>query len=307
MERNSRAHIGPNWLTCFLAAGAVLSVTAPCVTADDRRAPAPSSWSVSPAAAAAGARVPQTVMPPPATVLPAESKSTAKSAPVQMEAPALPAITSMPAPKTIKVVEYNGVPVPTGVLMQPNPPQVPTPTVPVSHHTTVISEHQTVYPVESHAHECGSCNERGCWSDCKANMRSAWACRKAPATAPPPLGLTTRSVFSMQRAAALAEYSVLYRGDWKPNSATLNATGQRHLDGIVRRMAMSGSMVKVEPSGNSDLDDQRVAATINALCHYGMSPSEAASLVMPCNIRSEGLRDVDIESIPRPNMGAFRK
>lgn len=111
----------------------------------------------------------------------------------------------------------------------------------------------------------------------------------------------------MQRAAALAEYSVLYREDWKPNSATLNATGQRHLDGIVRRMAMSGSMVKVEPSGNSDLDDQRVAATINALCHYGMSPSEAASLVMPCNIRSEGLRDVDIESIPRPNMGAFRK
>ena len=50
----------------------------------------------------------------------------------------------------------------------------------------------------------------------------------------------------MQRDNALAEYFVVYREDWLDTKFILNGSGERHVDGIIRRLGMIGAPVKVE-------------------------------------------------------------
>lgn len=124
-----------------------------------------------------------------------------------------------------------------------------------------------------------------------------WHCCKTPATIPPPLGTNVRSVFDMQRGNALTEYFTVYREDWNMGTASLNSSGERHFDGIVRRLGLSASPIKIEPSGNADLDTVRRMAVIDALVRNGIPAPEATGRVVIGGTRAEGLRYNDIEAV----------
>jgi hypothetical protein len=124
-----------------------------------------------------------------------------------------------------------------------------------------------------------------------------WHCFCTPATVPPPLGANVRSVFEMQKLNALGEYFVLFREDWLAGTSTLNSTGERHFDGIVRRLGMTGAPVRVEPTGNPELDTVRRLAVVEALVRNGIPEPEAQARVVIGGTRAEGLRYSDIETV----------
>lgn len=140
-----------------------------------------------------------------------------------------------------------------------------------------------------HGAKCGRCAE------CKAIKRDIWACCKAPAVILPPLGTYTRNAFELQRQNALAEYFTVYGEDFLLGTATLNDTGLRHLDGIVRRMNDVGAPIKIEPSGSA-LDDKRKQAVINTLLKAGVDPSVVTRVVIG-RTRAEGLRYDEVDRI----------
>ncbi|MFO0806873.1 MAG: hypothetical protein U0791_27525 [Gemmataceae bacterium] len=148
-----------------------------------------------------------------------------------------------------------------------------------------------------------SCTTGHCGPKCKHGPTSFWTCMQTPATVPPPLGSSVRSVFDMQRDNALAEYFVIYREDWHDARTDLNDTGARHMDGVIRRYGMIGAPVKVEPTGNADLDQKRVTAVIGKLAASGIPAQEAASRVVLGTSRAEGLRYEDIENVGRNTRG----
>ena len=125
----------------------------------------------------------------------------------------------------------------------------------------------------------------------------------APATVPPVLGSTTQSIYMIQRNSALANYFVVYREDFLAGTTTLNDTGYRHIDGIIRRLNFTGAPVKVEPVGNNDIDQRRRATVVDALVRNGVSPAEAQARVVLGSGDAEGLRGLDIEVLPYPNLG----
>jgi len=149
----------------------------------------------------------------------------------------------------------------------------------------------------------GSCASGHCGKGCKHGPTSFWVCSRTPATVPPPLGSSVRSVFDMQRDNALAEYFVIYREDWLDAKSELNATGTRHVDGVIRRIGMIGAPVKVEPTGNADLDRKRMTEIIGKLVQAGIPAAEAGGRVVLGTTRAEGLRNGDIERINSASTG----
>jgi hypothetical protein len=134
--------------------------------------------------------------------------------------------------------------------------------------------------------KCGKCGFEDCLS-----------CMLAPATVPPPLGYTVREAFGMQRTNALGEYFVVYREDWLQGRPLLNDTGARHVAGIIRRLGMIKAPLKVEPTGNEELDARRKVALIELLVDAGVPPADASARIIPGATRAEGLRFKDIEAI----------
>jgi hypothetical protein len=120
-------------------------------------------------------------------------------------------------------------------------------------------------------------------------------CLKKPATIVPPLGYSSRMMYDTQRLNALAEYFVVYREDWLKGTATLNGSGERHVDGIVRRLCTTSSPAKVEPSGDTALDAKRLSALIAVLDKAGVA--DAANRVTLGGTRAEGLHGNEIESL----------
>ncbi len=129
-----------------------------------------------------------------------------------------------------------------------------------------------------------------CWS-------FYWRCCKSPATVPPPIGYNVKHANNTMRDNALAEYFVVYREDWLEGTATLNDTGARHVDGILRRFAMIGAPMKIEPSGNPELDALRKVALIDGLTRSGVSGQEAHERVVIGNTRAEGLRNDSVMAV----------
>src|SRR5207245_8945395 len=99
------------------------------------------------------------------------------------------------------------------------------------------------------------------------------------------------------RNNALGEYFVVYREDWLNGTTTLNESGERHLDGIIRRLGMTGAPVKVEPTGIAELDAVRRAALTDVLIHAGLPAPEASARVVIGGTRAEGLRNASIEAL----------
>jgi len=122
-------------------------------------------------------------------------------------------------------------------------------------------------------------------------------CILAPATVVPPLGSAVRAANDAQRINALAEYFVVYREDFDAGAATLNPTGERHLDGIARRLRQVPVPVRVEPTGDPLLDEKRRVAVIEALGKHGVPFEDASARVIFGTTRAEGLRYSDIERV----------
>lgn len=147
---------------------------------------------------------------------------------------------------------------------------------------------------------CSSCGSHGCHGCTLGDM---WRCLLAPSTRVPVLGSTEQSIFMLQRNNALAEYFTVYREDFFPaTGAALNATGIRHLEGIVHRLGLTGAPVKVEVTGNGALDQQRRLAVVDAIVRLGVPPAEAQQRVTFGKTIAEGLRGLDIQVIPYPNL-----
>ena len=106
---------------------------------------------------------------------------------------------------------------------------------------------------------CGhvDCGGRNCKNDACGKV---WATITAPAYPVPPNGTYTRMAFYTQHTNALAEYFVIYEEDFYQGSDRLNPAGVRHLGGVIRRLPVLDAPVKVEPTGNADLDARRLAA-----------------------------------------------
>jgi hypothetical protein len=113
----------------------------------------------------------------------------------------------------------------------------------------------------------------------------------------PPLGSAVRAANDAQRINALAEYFVVYREDFDAGAATLNPTGERHLDGIARRLRQVPVPVRVEPTGDPLLDEKRRVAVIEALGKHGVPFEDASARVIFGTTRAEGLRYSDIERV----------
>ena len=101
----------------------------------------------------------------------------------------------------------------------------------------------------------------------------------------------------MQRENALGEYFVVYREDFLEMKFTLNESGERHVDGIIRRLGLTGAPIKVEPTGIAELDSRRHMAIVAKLIDGGMSPQDAGTRVIAGTTRAEGLRYHDIENL----------
>lgn len=129
-----------------------------------------------------------------------------------------------------------------------------------------------------------------------------WFCRRfpcacTPATPVPPLGDAVRQTFNTQVVNALGEYFVIYREDWLKLTSTLNPTGMRHFDGIVRRLHRGLSPIKVEPTGDVAVDEARRAALVKLLIGKGFPALEAQGMVVIQGTRAEGLRYRRIEQV----------
>ncbi len=122
-------------------------------------------------------------------------------------------------------------------------------------------------------------------------------CILTPATVVPPLGSAVRAANDAQRVNALAEYFVVYREDFDAGEATVNPSGERHLDGIARRLRQAPVPVRVEPTGDPLLDEKRRVAVIEALGRHGVPFEEASARVIFGTTRAEGLRYSDIERV----------
>lgn len=147
-----------------------------------------------------------------------------------------------------------------------------------------------------------SCDPAGCPpGGCRSVRFPAcaynWQCARAPATEVPPLGTALRTALDIQRSHALAEYFVMFREDFDAGTDRLNPTGERHLAGIARRLALANHPVRVEPTGDAKLDERRRAAVVAGLSQLGIPADEAKARVIAGTTRAEGLRDVDIEII----------
>jgi hypothetical protein len=136
-----------------------------------------------------------------------------------------------------------------------------------------------------------TCRNSGCWGG-PYGFRD---CIKKPATLVPPLGYSSRMMYDTQRMNALAEYFVVYREDWLKGTAVLNGSGERHVDGIARRLCTTHFPAKVEPTGDAALDAKRLSALIAALDKAGIADS--ASRVVLGGTRAEGLHGNEIESV----------
>jgi hypothetical protein len=101
----------------------------------------------------------------------------------------------------------------------------------------------------------------------------------------------------MQRDNAMGEYFVVYREDWLQGRPLLNDTGNRHVAGIIRRLGMIKGPLKIEPTGNEELDARRKVALIELLVDAGVPPADASARIIPGATRAEGLRFRDIEML----------
>ena len=149
----------------------------------------------------------------------------------------------------------------------------------------------------SHCSQFDFCQDNGPRVTCREVLAFHWCCCKAKATVPPPLGANVRTTNDMMRSNALGEYFVVYREDWLAGTTNLNESGERHFDGIVRRLGQTMAPVKVEPTGIAELDVLRKVALADALIRAGVPAPEAANRVVIGGTRAEGLRNGSIEAL----------
>jgi len=126
---------------------------------------------------------------------------------------------------------------------------------------------------------------------------SFMGCLKTDAVVPPPIGSAVVSIFEMQRVAAMSEFFVIYIEDWLDDTAVLNDTGIRHLNGIARRFNDSGAPVKIEPYGKDEIDAPRKAAIMDLLIKAGHPQFTVTNRVVGGNTRAEGLRERYMEAV----------
>lgn len=206
----------------------------------------------------------------------------------------------VPTPAPAMPVETATRVIPAPMPPASLPPAEPTrvlPSIPIRNEAPVVPAAPAAHhPVEAAPAEA-TCVSGHCGKWGKHGPTSFFNCACTPATVPPPLGSSVRGAFDMQRDNALGEYFTVYREDWLNTKFVLNGTGERHVDGIIRRLGMIGAPVKVEPSGIAELDAKRVTAIVERMVQAGVPATEAGNRVTIGTTRAEGLRFHDIPNI----------
>lgn len=138
-------------------------------------------------------------------------------------------------------------------------------------------------------HTCGE--KFHAWHADREVMKAAnRECRHAPAPIVPTIGTYMKEAFESQRQNALGEYFVMFREEFVAGTGELNASGQRHLDGIVRRLGGNSHPVKIEPTGNATVDEARKVAVASVLVKGGLEVAAVNARVTVGVTRAEGMR-----------------
>ena len=101
-----------------------------------------------------------------------------------------------------------------------------------------------------------------------------WRCADIPYGAiPQPLGTFACQWQTAQAERAELDDFVVYQYEWLDRQATLSPFGSKHVAGLLPRLPESVQSVRIEPSGDFALDQQRQLALVNALAEAGIADS----------------------------------
>lgn len=101
------------------------------------------------------------------------------------------------------------------------------------------------------------CRQCGLWKD---------PCAEIPEGAiPAPAGTYNSAWQKAQADRADEDFFVFYQYEWRSSGEQLGPFGQRHLQRIVERLPDRPHQIVIEPSGDQELDQRRIAAIQAAL------------------------------------------
>jgi hypothetical protein len=104
------------------------------------------------------------------------------------------------------------------------------------------------------------CRRYGLWSDRCEDIQ--------PGAIPAPAGTYNSAWQTAQQARADEDAFVFYRYEWLNGGDQLGPFGTRHLSRLLDRTRHMSASIVVEPSGDRDLDERRVATLRAMLAEY---------------------------------------
>jgi uncharacterized membrane protein YgcG len=100
-----------------------------------------------------------------------------------------------------------------------------------------------------------------------------------PGAIPQPTGSHTCAWQTTQEALAENDDFVVYQYEWKGESAELGPFGRRHVNGLRPRLASGPCPLVIEPSEDSDIDQQRQATLVALLTAYNVPDADSRVIV----------------------------
>lgn len=101
-----------------------------------------------------------------------------------------------------------------------------------------------------------------------------WRCADIPHGAvPQPLGTFACQWQNAQAERAELDDFVVYQNEWLDKQSMLSPFGSKHVASLLPRLPESEQRIRIEPSGDAALDQQRQLALVNALAEAGLSDS----------------------------------
>ncbi|HAY79922.1 MAG TPA: hypothetical protein DCY79_08975 [Planctomycetaceae bacterium] len=94
-----------------------------------------------------------------------------------------------------------------------------------------------------------------------------------PGAIPQPLGTFACQWQTAQTNRAELDHFVVYQNEWLDRQPALSPFGTKHFSELIPRMQESTEQIRVEPSGDAQLDQQRQLALIAALTEVGVPDS----------------------------------
>lgn len=90
---------------------------------------------------------------------------------------------------------------------------------------------------------------------------------------PQPLGTFACQWQTAQANRAELDDFMVYQYEWLDQQALLGPFGSKHVASLLPRLPENSQRIRIEPSGNAELDQRRQAALINALAEAGIADS----------------------------------